>query len=152
MGEIDGVNVHVGQLYSHRRRNVESASFTYDPAYLADPRAYALDPGLPLVSGTLQTPANQPIFGACSDSCPVRWGQRLIERYEARRIDRDGGTARTFGKFNLLLRLRDDLRQGAIRYAVHEPFCRRRDGRARHDRPADAADNVLIGVRPPPCR
>ncbi len=60
--DIDAETVLVGQLFSHRRRNVESASFTYDPSYLADRRAYPLDPALPLVSGTLQTPTNQRIF------------------------------------------------------------------------------------------
>lgn len=120
--DIDGATVHAGRVYSHRRRGTESASFTYDPAYLADSRAYALDPALPLVSGTLQTPVNQPIFGAFSDSCPDRWGQRLIERNEARRVARDGGTARSFGQFDQLVHVRDDLRQGAIRYAVDGQF------------------------------
>jgi serine/threonine-protein kinase HipA len=120
--DIDGVSVLSGTLYSHRRRGIESASFLYDSTYLANPQAYALDPVLPLVSGTLQAPGNQRIFGAFSDSCPDRWGQRLIERAEARRVAIDGGTLRSFGQFDLLLRVRDDLRQGAIRFAVNDEF------------------------------
>jgi len=34
----------------------------------------------------------------------------------------DGVTARSFGAFDLLLRVRDDLRQGAIRYALGGRF------------------------------
>lgn len=120
--DIDAETVLAGQVFSHRRRNVESASFTYDPSYLADRRAYPLDPALPLLSGTLQTPTNQRIFGAFSDSCPDRWGQRLIERAEARRAQRDGSATRSFGQFDLLLGVRDDLRQGAIRYTLEGEF------------------------------
>lgn len=121
--DIDGRSVRAGQLYSHRRRSAESASFAYETSYLADPRAYALDPLLPLVSGTLQTPVNHKMFGAFSDSCPDRWGQRLIERTEAHRVATEGGgTARSVGQFDLLLRVRDDLRQGAIRYAGGDAF------------------------------
>lgn len=120
--DIDGVSVRAGQLYSHRRRGHESASFAYEPSYLGDPRSYALDPGLPLASGTQQTAVGRPIFGAFADSCPNRWGRRLIERAEAQRAHSEGGTARSFGEFDLLLRVRDDLRQGAIRYATDDGF------------------------------
>ena len=120
--DIDGATILAGQLYSHRSRGTDAASFTYEQSYLADPRAYALDPVLPLLSGTQQTPLNQKIFGAFSDSCPDRWGQRLIERSGRRRAEAAGSTARSFGAFDLLLRVRDDLRQGAIRYAVLGDF------------------------------
>lgn len=120
--DIDGVSVPSGTLYSHRRRGVESASFTYDSTYLSNPQAYPLDPVLPLVSGTLQASGNQKIFGAFADSCPDRWGQRLIERAESRRVAADGGTPRSFGQFDLLLGVRDDLRQGAIRFTVNDKF------------------------------
>lgn len=120
--DIGGVGIVAGLLYSHRSRGAESATFAYDQSYLADPRAYALDPALPLLSGTQQSPLNQKIFGAFSDSCPDRWGQRLIQRNERRRAEAVGSTARSFGAFDLLLGVRDDLRQGAIRFAVDGNF------------------------------
>jgi len=119
---IDDATILAGQLYAHRSRGTESASFTYEQSYLADRRAYPLDPALSLLSGTQQTPLNQRIFGAFSDSCPDRWGQRLIERSERRRAEAAGSTARSFGAFDLLLGVRDDLRQGSIRYAVAGDF------------------------------
>lgn len=120
--EVDGTAIVAGQVYSHRSRGTESASFIYDQSYLADRRAYALDPSLPLTSGTLQTPLGHKTFGAFADSCPDRWGQRLIERSERGRAGAAGSTARSHGAFDLLLRIRDDLRQGAIRYRVHDDF------------------------------
>src|SRR5450631_829702 len=83
--QIGDVDVEAGRLYSHRRRVTESASFAYADGYIANPIAYPLDPSLPLVSGLQQTSDRQRIFGAFSDSCPDRWGQRLIERAERRR-------------------------------------------------------------------
>ena len=60
-------NVHAGRLYPGRHRGVESASFVYADRYLAEPSSYALDPALPLVAGTLQTPVGRPLFGAFTD-------------------------------------------------------------------------------------
>ena len=119
MGDED---VLAGQLYSHRRRGAESASFAYAESYLARADAYALDPALPLLAGLQQTPANQKIFGACSDSSPDRWGRNLIRRSEARHAAAGASTPRSFGEFDLLLRVRDDLRQGALRYQVGGQF------------------------------
>lgn len=120
------VDVHViigrrevlaGRLWSHRRRT-ESMSFRYDESYLAHPGAYALDPDLPLVTGSLATPLGKSIFGAFSDSAPDRWGRRLIARGEAKRVEREGGGQRRFGEFEYLLGVRDDVRQGALRFAL----------------------------------
>jgi len=73
-------NILAGRMYSHRRRGIESASFAYETGYLARPDAYALDPALPLVSGTQQTPVGRALFGAFADSLPDRWGRNLIHR------------------------------------------------------------------------
>jgi serine/threonine-protein kinase HipA len=113
-----------GQMYAHSRRGVESTSFVYDSRYLASPLAYALDPALPLVAGTLQTPAGRRLFGAFADSLPDRWGRTLIQRAERVRA-RDAGTApRSISEVDLLLGVRDDLREGALRFRLDEqgPF------------------------------
>ncbi len=113
---IDGADVLAGLLFSHRRGGRESASFSYDPAYLARPDAYALDPSLPLVQGGLQTPVGLAMFRAFADAAPDRWGRNLIMREERRRATAEGGTARSLGEIDFLLGVRDDLRQGALRF------------------------------------
>ncbi len=117
-------NIRAGRLYSHRRRNAESASFIYDDRYLADPRAYALDPALPLVSGSLQTPVGRAIFGAFADSSPDRWGRTLIQRAEQARAKAAATSPRALTELDVLLGVRDDLRQGALRYRLDDqsPF------------------------------
>ncbi|MEX0984726.1 MAG: type II toxin-antitoxin system HipA family toxin [Actinomycetota bacterium] len=113
---IDGEDVLAGSLFSHRRGGRESASFSYDPAYLTRPDAYALDPSLPLVQGGLQTPVGLSMFRAFADAAPDRWGRNLIMREERRRATAEGGTARSLGEIDFLLGVRDDLRQGALRF------------------------------------
>jgi serine/threonine-protein kinase HipA len=117
-------NLLAGRMYSHRRRGVESASFVYDDRYLADPDAYALDPALPLVTGTLQTPASRALFGAFADSSPDGWGRALINRAERARARVAGTAPRSMSEFDVLLGVRDDLRQGALRFRLNEagPF------------------------------
>lgn len=113
---IDDKDVLAGTAYVRRRRGHESASFAYDQAYLAHPGAYALDPLLPLTSGTHQTRAGQTLFGAFSDCAPDRWGRTLIKRREAVLARTEGRVARSLGEVEFLLGVRDDLRQGALRF------------------------------------
>ena len=105
-----------GRLWSHRRRGTESASFSYAPEYLARADAYEIDPALPLSVGQHQTPAGRAIFGAFSDCAPDRWGRRLIQRDEEHRARRHAVAERSFGEIDYLLGVRDDLRQGALRF------------------------------------
>src|SRR5450755_4614964 len=111
-------NLLAGRMYSHRRRGSESASFVYDDRYLADPDAYALDPALPLVTGTLQTAIGHALFGAFSDSSPDRWGRTLIQRAERARAKAAATATRSMSEADLLLGVRDDLRQGALRFRL----------------------------------
>jgi serine/threonine-protein kinase HipA len=117
-------NLLAGRLYPHRRRGVESASFSYDDRYLADPDSYALDPALPLVTGSLQTPVGLSLFGAFSDCAPDRWGRTLIARAETARARLAGTAPRSLSEADVLLGVRDDLRQGALRFRLSEdgPF------------------------------
>jgi serine/threonine-protein kinase HipA len=108
--------LQVGRMWSRRRAGSESASFTYDDAYLADRDAYPLEPGLPLVGGPQHTPVGRALFAAFSDCAPDRWGRRLIHRDEEHRAEREGTAERSFGEADYLLGVRDDLRQGALRF------------------------------------
>ncbi|HEY5193277.1 MAG TPA: HipA domain-containing protein [Solirubrobacteraceae bacterium] len=114
--QIGGEDVLAGHLWSHRRRATESATFSYTTEYLGRQDAYELDPVLPLSPGSQQTPAEHPIFAAFSDCAPDRWGRRLVNRTEGRRVKREGGAERSFGEIDYLLGVRDDLRQGALRF------------------------------------
>ena len=114
---ISGQDVLAGRLWMHRARGgVGSATFAYDPAYIGRSGAYALDPDLPLVAGSLQTPVGKPLFGAFSDTAPDSWGRRLINRAEAAAAREEERTARSMSERDYLLGTRDDLRQGALRY------------------------------------
>jgi len=117
-------NLLAGQMYSHRQRGSEAASFVYDSRYLADPGAYSLDPALPLVTGTLQTPVGRRLFGGFADSLPDRWGRTLIQRAERARSLAAGTAPRSMSEVELLIGVRDDLRQGALRFRLGDqgPF------------------------------
>lgn len=94
-------NLLAGRMYPHRRRGIESASFVYNDRYLADPDAYALDPGLPLVTGTLQTPVGRALFGAFADSAPDRWGRTVIQRAERARVKAAATAPRSMSEVDL---------------------------------------------------
>src|SRR5215203_461121 len=114
--QIEGEDYRAGELWSHRRRGRESATFSYAIEYLEDPAAFELDPALPLVDGLQQTPDGRAIFGAFSDCAPDRWGRRLIGRALRRRAQQAKQTERSLGEIDYLLGARDDMRQGALRF------------------------------------
>ncbi|HEY2055549.1 MAG TPA: HipA domain-containing protein [Solirubrobacterales bacterium] len=113
---IAGEDVLAGRLWAHRTRGRESATFRYAESYLALDRAYELDPRLPLLGGPQHTAEGQSIFAAFSDCAPDRWGRRLIQRGERRRAEAESRTERSIGEIDYLLGVRDDLRQGALRF------------------------------------
>jgi serine/threonine-protein kinase HipA len=114
--QIAGEDVSAGRAWRHSGRRGESATFAYDAAYLVRSDAYELDPALPLEAGQRQTPVGRRIFGAFSDCAPDRWGRRLIKRNEKQRAKREGVAEQSFGEFDYLLGVRDDMRQGALRF------------------------------------
>src|ERR1700683_3246655 len=109
-------NLLAGPLCAHNHRGSQSASFIYDQKYLASRDAYELDPGLPLVNSTLQTPVGRALFGAFADSSPDRWRRTLIQRTERARAKVAATAPRSISEFDYLLGVRDDLRQGALRF------------------------------------
>jgi serine/threonine-protein kinase HipA len=56
------------------------------------------------------------MFGAFTDCAPDRWGRRLINRDERNRAEAEGTRQRSFAEVEFLLGVRDDLRQGALRF------------------------------------
>jgi serine/threonine-protein kinase HipA len=122
--DLHGVPVLAGHLWARARRGRESASFEYDPRWLAHPDRFSLEPALTLGPGPFHTPAGKSLFGALGDSAPDRWGRVLMRRAERRRAERAGDTPRTLREIDYLLRVDDEARQGAIRLAEAEggPF------------------------------
>jgi serine/threonine-protein kinase HipA len=116
MVSLDGENILAGRLWPHRNRGRESATFSYEESYLGLEGAYELDPRLPLVGGPQQTAEEQAMFAAFSDCAPDGWGRRLIKRGERRRAEAEDRNARSSGEIDYLLGVRDDLRQGALRF------------------------------------
>jgi serine/threonine-protein kinase HipA len=111
--DLDGETVQVGVAYFHRRRGTVTTDFAYDPAYLANPAAYAIDPSLPMDAGRGVVDG---LPGAFSDCAPDRWGRRLINR----RIRAEEGTAtpRSLSDLDYLLGVSDLTRQGALHFRV----------------------------------
>ena len=107
-----------GRLWTRTRGARDSATFEYDPAWLASPRRFSLEPALNVGPGPFHTSANQPLFGSIGDSAPDRWGRALMRRAERRRAAQQGRTPRTLRATDYLLGVADETRQGALRFAL----------------------------------
>jgi serine/threonine-protein kinase HipA len=107
-------NVPAGRLAFNSDGAV--ASFAYERAYLADPDAYPLDPMLPLGAGPVPVEPGRMTFGAFADSAPDAWGRSLIRLAGLARAQGDGTEPGPPGEAEVITGVRDDLRQGALRY------------------------------------
>lgn len=129
--DLNGAAHFVGRLRARLRKNQESATFEYNPAWLEHAGRFSLEPALDLGSGAFHTPADTPMFGAIGDSAPDRWGRALMRRMERRRAEREGQTPRTLREIDYLMLVDDEARQGALRFADREggPFLREEDAK-----------------------
>lgn len=114
--DLQGEPILVGRLWSRIRKGRESATFEYDPSWLAHPERFALEPALTLAPGPFHTPPEKALFGAIGDSAPDRWGRVLMRRAERRRAEREGRTPRMLFEADFLLLVDDVARQGALRF------------------------------------
>lgn len=122
--ELAGVSILVGRLWARVRKGRESATFEYDSDWLKNTNRFSLEPALMLAPGPFHTSSDKPLFGAIGDSAPDRWGRVLMRRAERRRAECAGETPRTLMEIDYLLRVDDETRQGALRFARAEggPF------------------------------
>jgi len=103
--------LEVGVAYVHRGSRELSTTFSYAPDFVANPRAFALEPDLPLTLGALHV---QGIPRSFADSAPDRWGRNLIERSLA--LSHQGALPRTPDDLDFLLGVSDSTRHGALRF------------------------------------
>ena len=113
--QVSGRELAAGTLWINER-GTATATFRYADSYLANPDSYPLDPALPKSSGVFHAPPGKAMFSAFADSAPDRWGENLMRRAERERARAASVTPRTLGKADFLLGVRDDARQGAIRF------------------------------------
>jgi serine/threonine-protein kinase HipA len=113
--EIGGQEVVAGTRWIHEQR-AETATFRYSDSSLASPASYDLDPALPKSAGVFQSRPGKPLFSAFTDSAPDRWGQNLMRREARELAAAESRTPRSLRHGDFLLGVRDDTRQGAIRF------------------------------------
>lgn len=122
--DLAGAPTLVGRLWCRTRGGRESATFSYERDWLRHPARFSLEPALTLGPGAFHTEPDRPLFGAIGDSAPDRWGRVLMRRAERRRTATAGEHPRTLQEVDYLLRVDDQARQGALRFALVEsgPF------------------------------
>src|SRR6202167_1494401 len=115
--DLAGAPALVGRLWSRARKGRQSATFEYDKTWLEHRERFALEPALTLGPGPQHTEAGKALFGALGDSAPDRWGRLLMQRAERKAAQQQGRAARAPREIDFLLRVDDEARQGALRFA-----------------------------------
>lgn len=116
--------LQVGTLRFEAQGARQSAGFEYHPDWLAAEDRFALEPGLPLVSGMQfhqQIRDGSLFHGAIADTEPDGWGRKIVLRDYAKQRQRaraEGGAAESpaLNHLDFLLAVDDTSRVGALRF------------------------------------
>lgn len=108
-------NELVGTMYVSQTRGKEFYSFEYNENWLEN-KKMILDPDLQLYRGRQYITDDKNIFGVFADSCPDRWGRRLMKRREEIRAKREGVKPEKLLESDYLLGVYDEARMGGLRF------------------------------------
>lgn len=108
-------NELVGTMYVSQTRGKEFYSFEYNENWL-EHKKMLLDPDLQLYKGRQYITDDKNIFGVFADSCPDRWGRRLMKRKEEIRAKREGVKPEKLLESDYLLGVYDEARMGGLRF------------------------------------
>ena len=116
----------MGILYIDHIRGNESYAFEYSDEWMTARKKqnYIIDPDLPIYRGRQYVPVGKKIFGIFSDTCPDRWGRKLLDRKEMINASTDKRKPRKLMESDYLLGVLDEARMGAVRLSLREngPF------------------------------
>lgn len=108
-------NELIGTIYVSQTRGKEFYSFEYDQNWLQHENMI-LDPDLQLYKGRQYINDDKNIFGVFADSCPDRWGQRLMKRREELRAKQEKEKPKKLLESDFLLGVYDEARMGGLRF------------------------------------
>lgn len=110
-------NELIGKLFVSNVRGKELFSFEYEQDWLKKYNLM-LDPELLLFSGRQYTNNDKSIFGIFADSCPDRWGRKLMNRREEHRAKLLGERPKKLLESDYLLGVYDKARMGGLRFKI----------------------------------
>ena len=112
-------NKKIGTIFSDMLNGIEVVSFTYEQGWLKEHPHLILDPTFEQSPYRFYS-KDRMLFGAFQDSCPDRWGRKLIDRRESLYAEKEGRRPRKFTETGYMLRLQDVTRSGAFRFKTDE--------------------------------
>ena len=107
----------IGKLYVSQTRGNEFCSFEYDSNWLQNGFA-SLDPDLHMFAGRHYVNGPKTLFGIFADSCPDRWGRKLMDRREELRAKTASEKPRKLTESDYLLGVYDESRMGGLRFKI----------------------------------
>lgn len=110
-------NELIGTIYVSQTRGKEFYSFEYNHKWI-EKEYMTLDPDLQLYNGRQYVNDDKNIFGVFADSCPDRWGRRLMKRREELRAKKAEEKPQKLLESDYLLGVYDEARMGGLRFKI----------------------------------
>ena len=109
----------IGTIFSDMLNGNEVVSFAYNPEWLQKHPYLVLDPTFERSPYRFYS-KDKILFGAFQDSCPDRWGRKLIDRRESIYAEKEKRRPQRFNETGYMLQLQDTTRIGAFRFKTDE--------------------------------
>ncbi len=111
-------NELLGKINVTQTKGKEFFSFEYDENWL-EKQHMLLDPNLQLYKGRQYINDDKNIFGIFADSCPDRWGRKLMNRREEIRAKKNDEKPLKLLESDYLLGVFDESRMGGLRFKIN---------------------------------
>lgn len=108
-------NEMIGTIFVSQTRGKEFYSFEYEQNWIENGHM-VLDPDLQLYKGRQYINDDKNIFGVFADSCPDRWGRKLMKRREELRAKKINEKPKKLLESDYLLGVYDEARMGGLRF------------------------------------
>ncbi|MBI3746438.1 MAG: HipA domain-containing protein, partial [Chloroflexi bacterium] len=115
---LDSIDVGARRLVGRLRRvgsGDAPIAFSYDQAWIAAPEFFLLDPSQ-FPTGGDQYARTGSLAGIFTDAAPDRWGRILLQLLESDAARTEGRKPNNLDEWDVLLRVNDWVRMGALRF------------------------------------
>lgn len=109
----------MGYLDINNERGHIASSFTFSDRFLKEKKLqFAIDPEIAYYNGPQWTQSKTGLFKIFEDTCPDRWGRRLIDKREKIYAEKEKRAIKSFNEIDYMLGVNDECRIGSFRYKI----------------------------------
>lgn len=116
---FSGQYMLMGEIIVNNSRGNLNTSFTFNEEFLKRNKLkFKIDPNLNYFNGPQWAISKTGLFKIFEDTCPDRWGRRLIDKKEKINAEKENRKIKTLDEIDYMLNINDESRMGSFKYKI----------------------------------